>query len=131
MDAIHDGVNLYTHGVNISALKIQTVVSATGATQNHSCAPRVNSQDGMTIIMLASKYNKKNPANLVLAHKADINKENEIKPVRQVTYCIRFTHDVAYMACDSQVVFFFAFVYFFHAGGCVNGSHDCCSTWTL
>ena len=55
----------------------------------HSCDPRFYTQDGMTLLMAATKHDKENVATWLLDRNADINSKNEMKPVRQVACCIR------------------------------------------
>ena len=73
---------------------VQTVVSPTGAMAICPCDPHVHSQDGMTFLMVASKHNNTNLATSVLQHKANINQQNEIEPVRKVACGIFPTHNV-------------------------------------
>ena len=54
-------------------------------------------QDGMTFLMVASKYGSESLATLVLTRNADVNQQNEMRPVREVTFSIVPTHIVTYI----------------------------------
>ena len=51
----------------------------------------------MTFLMVASKYGSESLATLVLNRKADVNQQNEMRPVREVTFRIVPTHIATYI----------------------------------
>ena len=73
---------------------MQMLLAAAVLTPIRLCDTYVRSQDGMTFLMLAITHRSESLAELVLQHKADVNQENEMKPVREGTCRTGPTHSV-------------------------------------